>query len=80
MQSGWEEGWRSRAALAEGRANRLGKPGAEGGSGASVKKQPPKKTPVQVQLANKMFQNVTGFKIWGNILTGFRSFASTKSK
>lgn len=80
MQSREEEGWRKSAPV-EDRANCSEKPGVEVGSGAcidgSIKK---KKKIIRVQLTNKMFQNVTGFKIQESILTGFYSFASTISK
>lgn len=51
----------------------------EVGSGAWIDRIKKKKI-IQAQLPNEMFQNVSGFKIWENILTGFHSFASAKPK
>lgn len=48
----------------------------EDGSGAWI--DGIKKKIIRVQHTNEMFQNVSGFKIWENILTGFHSFALAK--
>lgn len=70
------EGWRN-VALVEGRANSLEKAvELEVVLGLMVSK----KKIIPAQLANETFQNVSGFKIWENILTGFHSFASAKPK